>query len=88
MDGDDDRAMEEAKKVAEAKKLPMAQRVEHKLWKIRAEAYEDMKATCEKIMSDDDPALAEYGKTQWVEQCDVTLAPGKVTRMKGNNYFK
>lgn len=71
MDGDDGRAMEEAKKVAEAKKLPMAQRVDNKLWKIRAEAYDDMKATCEKIMSDDDPALTEYGKTQQIGQYDV-----------------
>ena len=44
-----------------AAKLPFSERVAHKNWKVRAEAYTDIKAVCERAAGEDDPALAELG---------------------------
>ncbi|GMH42322.1 hypothetical protein BSKO_10241 [Bryopsis sp. KO-2023] len=53
---------DDSKLLEDAKKLPMSQRVEHKNWKVRVAAYEDIKSTCSKVMGDDDPVLSEYGR--------------------------
>lgn len=67
----DENAKDDTKILEDARKLGMAQRIEHKLWKVRAEAYDDMKNTCQKILSSDDPALSEYG-----ELVSLSLSPG------------
>ncbi len=46
-----------------AAKLPFSERVAHKNWKVRAEAYADIKAVCERAAGEDDPALADFGAT-------------------------
>jgi cytoskeleton-associated protein 5 len=53
---------DEAQVLAAAKKLPLCERVEHKNWKVRSEAYEDVRAGCERAFSSSDPMLNEAGK--------------------------
>lgn len=55
-------ADDEAQVLAAAKKLPLYERVEHKNWKVRSEAYEDVRAGCERAFSSSDPILDEAGK--------------------------
>eukprot|EP00210_Caulerpa_lentillifera_P009280 g8845.t1 len=45
----------------EARRRPLSERTTHKLWKARVEAYEDMRSKCEKVFSDEDPLLNDYG---------------------------
>lgn len=54
-------AEEEAQILTAAKKLPLAERVDHKNWKVRVEAYEDIKAGCDRAFSSSDPILDEAG---------------------------
>jgi hypothetical protein len=54
-------ADEEAKVLATAKKLALSERVQHKLWKVRSEAWEDIRAGCERAFSSSDPVLEETG---------------------------
>lgn len=54
-------AEDEAKVLADAKRLSLADRVEHKNWKVRSEAYEDLKARCDRAFSDSDPIFEEAG---------------------------
>lgn len=52
---------EEDKAIEEIRRKPLAERVEHKLWKARVEAFEYIKSCCTKIFAEDDPALSEFG---------------------------
>ena len=52
---------EDDKVIEEARRKPLAERVEHKLWKVRVEAFEYIKSCCTKIFAEDDPALSEFG---------------------------
>jgi hypothetical protein len=55
-------AEEEENILAEARKLPFIERVAHKNWKARSEAYEGMRAACERAQSDEDDCFAEFGE--------------------------
>jgi cytoskeleton-associated protein 5 len=54
-------ADDEVRLLAEAKKLPMSERVTHTNWKARNAAYEDIKQACQRVYEDTDPCLSEYG---------------------------
>lgn len=54
-------ADDEVKVLSDAKQLPLAERVAHKNWKVRSEAYEDISSSCQKVFSDEDPVLNQYG---------------------------
>ncbi|KAK9814323.1 hypothetical protein WJX72_004049 [[Myrmecia] bisecta] len=53
-------ADEEVKVLAEAKNLPFPERVAHKNWKVRAEAYDDIKAGCQRVFNAEDPVLTQF----------------------------
>ena len=55
-------ADDEAQILAAAKKLPLHERVEHKNWKVRSEAYDDVKASCGRAFSSSDPIIDEAGE--------------------------
>jgi len=55
-------ADEEAKILADARNLPLADRVEHKNWKVRSEAYDDIRAACDSAFSSSDPILDQAGE--------------------------
>ncbi|KAK9795603.1 hypothetical protein WJX73_007429 [Symbiochloris irregularis] len=52
---------DETKVLEAAKKLPLSEQVVHKNWKVRSQAYDGIKATCESAMGSEDAALAEFG---------------------------
>lgn len=52
-------AEEEDVALAEARKLPLAERVAHKNWKVRGEAYDSIAAACDKAFDSD--GVTEYG---------------------------
>lgn len=58
MSDDENHALEDARK------RPLAERVAHKIWKARVEVYEEMRSKCEKVFSDEDPILNNYGRPQ------------------------
>ncbi len=49
------------RELAEAKKLPLPDRIAHTNWKVRSAAYEDVTQACNEIYDDADPRLNEYG---------------------------
>lgn len=51
----------DVRELAEAKKLPLPERVAHSNWKARVAAYEDISAACREIYDDADPRLSEFG---------------------------
>lgn len=53
-------AEDEAKALSDAKQMPFPERVAHKHWKVRSEAFDDIKASCQSIFSDEDPVLSQY----------------------------
>lgn len=53
------------KQLADAKKLPIAERVTHSNWKVRSAAFEDISDACAKARSPDDKIFGEYGKDQF-----------------------
>lgn len=55
-------AEEENRILADARKLPYAERVLHKNWKARSEAYEGIQAACERAITAKDECFAEFGK--------------------------
>lgn len=55
-------AEEEATLLAEAAKLPLAERAAHSLWKARVAAYEEVAAVCQRVFSSDDPQLEKFGE--------------------------
>lgn len=66
-------ADDDAQILKEAKKLPLAERVVHKSWKARCDAYNDMLLTCERAFSGDDPCFVELGAARYALTlpCDV-----------------
>lgn len=50
---------EEEATLAEARQLPLAERVSHKKWKARGEAYDSIAAACERAFDSD--GVSEYG---------------------------
>ena len=56
---DGDREAEEQKALAAARKLPMGDRLAHKIWKARLEACEELLRAAEGALSPSDPALDE-----------------------------
>jgi cytoskeleton-associated protein 5 len=54
-------ADDEAKLLADAKKLPLEERVSHPNWKVRSEAFEDIKTSCTKAFSTADPIFDQSG---------------------------
>ena len=55
-------AEDEAKQLADAKKLPWGERVEHKNWKVRSEAFEDLQSAYGRVFnSSADPIFQETG---------------------------
>lgn len=55
-------ADDENQLLEDARRRPLAERVAHKLWKARVEVYEEMRSKCEKVFSEEDPLLGNYGK--------------------------
>jgi cytoskeleton-associated protein 5 len=49
------------RELADAKKLPLEERIAHANWKCRAAAYEDVQELCRLVYDDADPKLAELG---------------------------
>lgn len=47
--------------LAEAAKLPLDERAAHANWKVRSAAYDDLKAQCDRVLSDGDLILGELG---------------------------
>lgn len=54
-------ADDEAKFLADAKRLPLEERASHTNWKVRSEAFEDIKTSCTKAFSADDPIFDQAG---------------------------
>ena len=54
-------ADDEARVLAQAKSLPLEDRVSHKNWKVRSEAYEDIAASCDRAAGPSDPILSQAG---------------------------
>ncbi|KAL0039701.1 hypothetical protein WJX77_005628 [Trebouxia sp. C0004] len=54
-------ADDEAKVLSDAKQLPLSERVAHKNWKVRSDVYDDIKHSCQKVFSDADTVLNQYG---------------------------
>ena len=53
---------DEDKILADARKLPVSERVAHKSWKARSEAYDSIASACERALSEEDDCFAEYGE--------------------------
>ncbi len=45
-----------------ARSQPVGDRVAHKNWKVRCEVYEEIKASCQRVFSSEDPILSQYGE--------------------------
>lgn len=54
-------ADEEAKVLAEARGLPLDERVAHSAWRARSEAYDEVKAKCDRVLEEGDASLSELG---------------------------
>lgn len=57
-------ADDESKVLAEAKKLPWGERVEHKNWKVRSEAFEDLQSAYGRAFNSSDPVFQETGERE------------------------
>jgi hypothetical protein len=55
-------AEDEGQVLAAAKKLPWPERIAHKNWKVRSDAYSDIRQTCERAFSAEDPCFSEFGE--------------------------
>ena len=53
---------DEQKLLEAAKKLPLSEQAQHKNWKVRSQAFESVKETCDSALGSDDPVLAELGE--------------------------
>ena len=51
--------------LSEVRKLPLAERVSHKNWKARGEAYDSIASACERAVGDSD--VAEFGAIREAE---------------------
>ena len=52
---------EEDKILADARKLPLSERVAHKSWKVRSEAYDSIASACDRALSEEDECFVECG---------------------------
>lgn len=52
---------DEEKILADARKLPISERVAHKSWKARGEAYDSISTACERALNEDDECFREFG---------------------------
>ena len=55
-------ADDEAATLQAARSQPLGDRVAHKNWKVRCEVYEEIKASCQRVFSSEDPILSQYGE--------------------------
>lgn len=55
-------ADDEVSMLSAAKHLSYAERAGHKSWKVRSEAFDDIKSSCQRVFSDEDPVLNQYGE--------------------------
>ena len=55
-------ADDEVNVLSAAKQLPFAERVAHKNWKVRSDAFDDVRISCQKVSNDEDPVLSQYGE--------------------------
>lgn len=55
-------ADDEVNVLSAAKHLSYAERVGHKNWKVRSEAFDDINGACQKVFSDEDPVLNQFGE--------------------------
>lgn len=69
-------ADEDASLLQTARGLPIAERVTHKNWKVRAEAFDDLKSTCERVFSSDDPQLSSIGTGKVVGAHQIRIYEG------------
>ena len=46
-----------------ARSQTLGDRVAHKNWKVRCEVYEEIKASCQRVFSSEDPILSQYGES-------------------------
>lgn len=53
---------DEAKVLADAKKLSYSDRVAHKNWKVRSEAFEDVRTGCSRASGASDTIVQQAGK--------------------------
>ena len=65
-------AEEEDAVLAEARNFPLAERVSHKNWKVRGEAYDSIAAACK--TSFDSDGVTEYGKSLF-QACAISQRP-------------
>jgi hypothetical protein len=72
-------AEDEAKLLADAARLPIAERAAHPNWKVRSAAYDDIKTSCARVIDSSDPVLVEYGKH--MTGCCVTSGTPAVLMM-------
>lgn len=70
---------DEEKILADARKLSFSERVAHKSWKARSEAYDSIASACERALSEADDCFAEYGKpvvsSLLLRVASITYAP-------------
>ena len=59
-------ADDEVNILSAARQLSYADRVAHKNWKVRSEAFDDIKSCCQKVFSDEDPVLNQFGEARWM----------------------
>ncbi len=53
---------DEATALAEAKKLPFADRIAHANWKVRSAAFDEINVACNGVYDENDPCLQEFGE--------------------------
>ena len=71
---------DESKLLEAAKKLPLNEQTTHKNWKVRSQAFDSIKQTCDRALGDQDTVLAEFGKHPTLTS--LTL-PGSFARLIG-----
>ena len=52
---------DEQKLLDAARQLPLGDRTAHKNWRVRVQAFDDIRASCERAMGPEDPALDGVG---------------------------
>lgn len=80
-------ADDEAQVLLAAKKLPLYERIEHKNWKVRSEAYDDVRAGCERAFSSSEPILDEAGKRSGIFYGIVYHLQGTHMQRNGQKMF-
>lgn len=68
----------DVRELADAKKLPLPDRIAHTNWKARVAAYDDISVACREIYDDADPKLSEFGAFAM----GACQQPGQQTRLQ------